>query len=503
MNRKQGVILSYILMVFEVFSTLMLTPFIIRTLGQAEYGVYKLAAALTAYLLLLDLGIGNAVTRYVAKFRVENNKEKCEQFLGVATIFYILIGIVCFFAGVVLIALFPSTFSKGLNGEEIRIGQQLLFITMVNAVITLASTAYTNVLIAYEKFAISKGANLFQILVRMLFTSLALIFGLRSIGIVLVNLITTVACKFFYIWYVLFVIKLKPKFRNIDKGLILDIVQYSSLILLQMIATQLNASIDQVLIGSLVDSSSVILGIYGVGTQIVQYFQQIGTAFTGVLMPGIVKLVEEKNSSQVITDEMIRIGRIILIVLMLIWSGFVVEGKQFIELWAGIDNSQAYYVTLILITAYLFIYAESIGTQVLWAMNEHREQSYLKLAIVILNVFLTVILIKWNPLIGATVGTFISLLLGDIFVMNIVFVKKIKMDLLYYYKGLLKGILPCGFIALAAGMVIKMLVPISSWLQLIIVGASITLIYVVLMFTFGMNSYEKKLCFSLIDKFKR
>ena len=63
MGRKQGVILSYILMIFEVLSTLLITPFLIRTLGQAEYGVYKLSASITAYLLLLDLGVGNAIIR--------------------------------------------------------------------------------------------------------------------------------------------------------------------------------------------------------------------------------------------------------------------------------------------------------------------------------------------------------------------------------------------------------------------------------------------------------
>ena len=59
MNRKIGVILSYIAMVFEVLSTLLITPFMLRTLGQSEYGVYKLSSSITAYLLLLDLGVGN------------------------------------------------------------------------------------------------------------------------------------------------------------------------------------------------------------------------------------------------------------------------------------------------------------------------------------------------------------------------------------------------------------------------------------------------------------
>ena len=76
MNRKAGIVLSYVSMIMEVFSTLLLTPYIIRTLGQAEYGVFRLSMAINAYLSLLELGIGNAIVRYIAKFRVEGNTEK-------------------------------------------------------------------------------------------------------------------------------------------------------------------------------------------------------------------------------------------------------------------------------------------------------------------------------------------------------------------------------------------------------------------------------------------
>ena len=36
MNRKIGVLMSYVAMIFEALWTLLLTPFIMRTLGQAE-----------------------------------------------------------------------------------------------------------------------------------------------------------------------------------------------------------------------------------------------------------------------------------------------------------------------------------------------------------------------------------------------------------------------------------------------------------------------------------
>lgn len=493
--------MSYILMIFEVLSTLLLTPFIIRALGQAEFGVYKLAVAITAYLLLLDLGIGNAITRYIAKFKVENDVERAEQFLGVATIFYTVISLIALIIGFVLIDIFPSAFAKGLNSNEIKLAQVLLGITSINSAVTLGTSAYTNVLIAYERFKISKGANIIQIIARIILSYAALTAGLGSVGLVTINLITTLVCRFFYVFYVLYIIKLRPRFKNIERTFIREIIVYSGFIFLQMIATQLNASVDQILIGSLVDSSSSILAVYGVGTQIVQYYQQIGTAFTGVLMPGIVKMIEDKADTKSITDEMIRIGRIILLVLALIWSGFIVIGRDFIELWAGTSYLQAFWVTLILISAYMLILSEAVGTQVLWAMNQHKEQSVLKIGIVLVNIILTIALIRWNPLIGATFGTFIALVIGDIVIMNIIFVKKIGMNISYYYKNLLKGILPSAAVTVILGLIIKSIIPMTGWYAMLIYGLVVTIAYIFLLYIFGMNSYEKELCFSIIKKF--
>lgn len=502
MNRKIGVILSYVMMIFEVLSTLLLTPFIIRTLGQAEYGVYKLSASVVAYLLLLDLGVGNAITRYIAKFRASGEKEQSQKFLGVATIYYTVIALVALIAGVVLIAVFPKAFAKGLTASEIKLGQELLFITMINAAVTLGTAAYNNVIIAYERFTVSKGVPIIQIIVRMALTVVMLKGGFGSVGIVMVNLLMTVVCRGFFIIYVLFRLKLRPKFKGIEISFVKEIILYSSMILIQMIATQLNATVDQILIGSLVASSAAILAVYSVGTQVTQYFQSMGTAFTGVLMPGIVKMVESGVDSKTLTDEMIRIGRIILIVLGLIWGGFLACGQQFITLWAGADNSNAYFVAVILMTAYMFILTESIGTQILWAMNQHKEQAILKGIIVLLNILLTVVLIKWQPLIGATIGTFISLVLGDVVVMNVIFRKKLKMNLGYYYKGLTKGILPCIAVATAVGFVAKHFLKNGGWISLLLEVAIICLVYAVCILMFGMNTYEKNMVLSVLRKFK-
>lgn len=501
MNRKAGIVLSYVSMIMEVFSTLLLTPYIIRTLGQAEYGVFRLSMAINAYLSLLELGIGNAIVRYIAKFRVEGNTEKQSGFLGVVTVFYLAISVVALIVGVVLVCIFPTVFAKGLSAKEIYLGQKLLSITIINTAVSLVTVPFINVLIAYERFSATKGASIIQIVLRIIFTFLAVKIGMGSVGIVTVNLVMTILCRAFFVYYVFNVLKIRPKFKRMESSFIKEIIAYSSLILLQMIATQINSSVDQVLIGSMVISSSVVLAVYSVGTQLVQYFQSIGMAFTGVLMPGIVSLVEKKASSKMLLDEMVRIGRIIFMVLILIWSGFIVCGREFVVLWAGKENEQAFLVALILMTAYTFVLTESVGTQILWARNEHKEQAILKIAIVLLNILLTIILIKWQPLLGATIGTFISLVFGDIILANIIFVKKLKINLLSYYRGLTKGIIPSAILTIILGKIFSMIFS-GGWLLL---GADIAFmvsIYAVAMWLFGMNQYEKGLFLSIINKIK-
>lgn len=496
MNRRIGVMLSYILMIFEVLSTLLLTPFIIRTLGQAEYGVYKLTFAINGYVLLLDLGIGNATIRYISKYRANNDKENEEKFLGIVTIYYFIIAIMTLVIGFVITHLFPYIFSKGLTIAEIDLGKKLVFLTMITSAITLGTSAFNNTLIAYEKFGVSKCSQIIMLTIRFLMSFLALKLGWGSLALVIINLILTIVCRLFFVIYILFYLKIRPSLKNINPKYIKEIVGYSSMILLQMVATQLNASIDQILIGSLVTSSATILAVYSVGSQINQYFQSIGSAFNGVLMPGVVKMVEKQANQKTLTDEMIRIGRIVFMFLALILGVFLVEGRTFVVLWAGEANESSYFVAVILMSAYIFYLTESVGTQILWAKNDQRELSLLKFTIVLLNIFLTVILIKWNALVGATIGTFISIFLGDIVVANIIFYKKLKINLVRYYKELLSGILPSIIIVIILGLILNNFIG-NTWLGFIIKSSILVIIYFVEMILFGFNKYEKELLCSI------
>lgn len=501
MNRKIGVIYSYVLMFVEVFSATLFTPFLIRSLGQSEYGVYQLVYSVTAYLMLLDLGIGNAVIRYMAKYRAENNKQKQEEFLGIATLFYGAIAVIVLIVGAVLLVIFPSVFAKGLTPEEISIGRKLLAVTILSTAVTLGTSSFATTLMAYERFSFSKGLSILFSLLKILFAMLALKFGMRSLGVVMVYFISNVLTRGAYTVFVLFKLKLKPKFKNPDFGFVKETVSYSAFVLMQMIATQINAMTDSVLLGILAKGSAVIIAIYGAGAQIVQYFKTVGGHFNGVLMAGVVRLVESGANAKALQDEMVRIGRIVFMMLGMVFTVFLVNGTDFMVLWAGENYRQGYMVAAAIMVPTMFTLVQSIGNQILWAMNKHRTQAVVQIVSALINIVLTAFLIKWNPLVGAVVGSVIALTVGDVLCMNVMFKREIGISLMGYYKGLFKGILPSLLLSGGAGLLFN-LIGLSKygWLGLVVNCGVMVLAYGICMLIFGMNTSEKRMIFNIFKK---
>ncbi len=504
MNRKIGVIYSYILMSVEVFSAMLFTPFLIRMLGQSQYAVYQLTSQISSYLMLLDLGVGNAVIRYMAKYRADNDRQKQEEFLGIATIFYLATAVITVIVGIVLVIILPTAFAKGLTPEEIKLSQKMLCVTMLSCAVSLGTSSFATTLMAYERFSFSKGLSIICAVLKVGISMAALALGVKAFGVVIIYFVLNLITRLAYTFYVLFKLKIKPKFKNPDISFIKETVTYSSFVFLQMLATQINSMTDTVLLGILAKGSSAIIAVYSVGSQIIQYFKTIGSHFTGVLMAGVVRMVENGAKSKELQNEMVRIGRIIFMMLGMVFAVFIANGKHFMVLWAGEDYAKSYYVAVAIMAPTMFTLVQSIGNQILWAMNRHKGQAIIQVVAAIVNIVLTALLISWKPLEGAVIGSVIALTVGDVICMNIMFKKEIGISLTEYYLGLFKGILPSLLICFVSAKLFT-LVGLSQhgWLGFVVNCAVAVAVYGVCMITFGMNKSEKDLVFGMFRKILR
>ena len=88
---KAGAALNYVVIMLHTAVGLLYTPYMLRMMGQSEYGLYSLVASVIAYLTVLDLGLGNAIVRYTAKFRAEGKIQEQYEMFGMFITLYLTI----------------------------------------------------------------------------------------------------------------------------------------------------------------------------------------------------------------------------------------------------------------------------------------------------------------------------------------------------------------------------------------------------------------------------
>ena len=103
---------------------------------------------------------------------------------------------------------------------------------------------------------------------------------------------------------------------------------------------------------------------------------------------------------------------------MLLISGFILFGREFIALWAGKDYSIAYAIVLVLIIPAAIPNMQSIGVLIMQAMNKHQFRAILYLICAILNVCMSIPAgIKYGPL-GCAACTGITTFLTSGMILN-------------------------------------------------------------------------------------
>ena len=81
-QRKAGTLLSYAYIIITNTISLFYTPYMLRMMGQSEYGLYGTASSFISYLSVLSFGIGGAYIRFNAKARATGDREEERRLNG-------------------------------------------------------------------------------------------------------------------------------------------------------------------------------------------------------------------------------------------------------------------------------------------------------------------------------------------------------------------------------------------------------------------------------------
>lgn len=230
-------------------------------------------------------------------------------------------------------------------------------------------------------------------------------------------------------------------------------------------------------------------------------YLNFSTAMSGVLLPKVTKMEANKASDKEFTNVFIKTGRLQYIVMGLIMSGFIIFGQQFINLWAGESYSSAYIIGCILMIPVTIPLIQNVGLSILQAKNKYKYRTLIFFFIAIANILISIPLSKTFGGIGAAIGTAISLIVGQGFIINIYYHKKIHIDIISFWKEIIKMSIPIFAVAIL-GFICNYYLVTNS---IILFGAKIliyTIVYLLIVWKFAMNSYEKDIIRLPLKKIK-
>lgn len=495
---KAGAALNYAVLILNTLVNLLYTPYMLRMMGQSEYGLYSLVASVISYLTILDLGFGNAIVRYTAKYRAEGKIEEQYKMFGMFLILYLVIGIIAFCAGLGLYFNVDNMFGDTMTTVELNHARVMMLILIFNLAFTFPMSIFGSVMSAYERFVFPKIINIIRIFLNTVIMIVLLNMGYKAIAMVsLMTLFNVLTLIINYI-YCKKVLHIKIKYGKFHWGFLAEVSVYSLWIFLNAIMDKVYWSTGQFVLGAV--AGTVAVSVFAVSIQLQSMYLQFSTAISSVFLPKVTSMVTQNAKDEELSELFIRTGRIQNLIMSLILFGFMVFGQQFVNLWAGEGYSNAYYMTLAFFISLYIPLIQNMGITILQARNQMRFRSLLYIVLAFIALVFEIIFAKMWGGIGCALAVSIALLIGQGLIMNIYYQRVQHLNILKFWKEIIKMDLIPFLLTAVALYVTRYVVNIDGWQMLGLGVITYSILYVTLLIPFSMNSYERCLLVKPIIK---
>ena len=496
---KIGVILNYINLGIGNLIPIFYTPIMLSLLGQSEYGLYKLSSSITSYLSLISMGIGSAVTRYLIKANTEEGKDAEEKVLGLFMIIFQVIAVVSFIVGCIVTFNLEVWYANALNDTELWRMKTLVFLMVCNTALSFSLSPYVSEVSTHERFVFLQCMNIVTTCFGPLLNIIVLFLGFASIGMAISTLVLGVFTRFIYLYYVRHILLIKAQYREMPTHLLKEILRFSFWIFVANVVSQLYNATDTVMIGAVPALGTVGVAIYNMGGTFNNIVFSLTTGISSLLGTKTNKMVFAGATDSQLTDFAIKVGRLQGYIISLIVTGFIVFGKPFINLYAGLGYEDAYWVAILMMVPNMIPLVQSVCLSIIVAKNKHRFRSLVYLGIAVVNVIGTWYMMQYWGVIGAALMTGIAVVFGQGLVMNWYYWKKTGLEMGRFWKEVSK-------IYIIPSIMCFVMLLLSCWIDFYKIGSMFvgiivyTIIYCILNWKIVLNEYEKNLVIELLGK---
>lgn len=479
------------LRVTEFFATTLvtfaMTPFIIRSLGDTMYGLWIFIGSFLGYYGLMDFGLNSAIQRFLSRAIGSNDREEGNKVINTALAIFAIIGIITLLFSVVIAFLFPLLIK---NITEVALFRKIILILGLNFAIGFPLRVFSGILTANIRYDLSTGIEIIKLALRTVLIIILLKAGHGIMGLAFITFIADITgyiAKYFVVRhlynYIIFSRKL------IDGSMIKPLFGYSVYTFISQIADQLRFNIDNLVITIFIGLGSVTL--YSIAARLISYFKVFISSAIGMLTP-LFSQYEAKNDYGAIRDKFIFTTKISSYLSIMIGGILIIFGRAFIQRWVGAKYLNAYPILLILVIPITLALMQNPSYQLLFGISKHKFFTLSNSTEGILNLILSLILVKRFGLIGVALGTAIPMIIIKLFIQPVYTCRFINLSVRKYYFVMFSALFKSIAIFFVLWAIFKKSI-MPDYLNLFILISIIILLFSITIFFIDLSKGERYL----------
>ena len=391
----------------HVVVSFFMTPFVVYSLGDRLYGFWAFVGVLVGYYGLLDLGLAEAVQRYIPGAVATEDYKGCNRIFNTALPLFLALGFAVFL--VTLLAYLLSPFLAGMTGnqEDAALFGKIILILGINMAIEFPLRLFLGVLASQLRYDIMSALQLLTLFLRTALVVIVLLSGYQLIALALVTVLASIPQKILTVY---FAKKNLPQVqydrKEWDFATARTLFGYSLYILVAKLADILRFNIDFVVVSTFIGLSAVTH--YSIGSILAGHFMFFISSTIVVLLPVFSRL-HGREDHENIKRVFFFANKISVYLSSFIGFGLIFWGRPFIERWMGPSYLDAYPVLFLLVLGFIFAFWQNPSFDLLLGTTGYRFVAAINIIEGVSNLVLSLILVRRFGLIGVALGTLIPM----------------------------------------------------------------------------------------------
>jgi O-antigen/teichoic acid export membrane protein len=408
----RNVVSNWTAMFINIAVAFFMMPFVINELGNITYGFWALLQSLTSYMFLLDFGLRSSLNRHLAKFYAQGNHRRANQVCNAGLMIYLLVCLAVLAVSCVL----AGTFQWFFTFPELDSTTIVWAIILIGSSVALRFPAavFDAILTGLQRYDLMNIAAILSLFVRTALIMLSLKLGYALLAMALATFLASLL--HLLLSYTL-AVRVYPAMRldlSVPDMSILRILAHHGLYAYILIgATRIITDAGNVILAAFVGAAAVTF--YSIAASLTTYATNVISGISTTIPPAASDL-EAKGDHEGLKALCIRGTKFVLLAGLPVLLTFILTGDTFIRLWIGEDFYASYPLLVLLSIAWAFNYLQSAAACVLIGLSRHKMAAWLVLAQAILNLGLSLFLVRPMGMLGVAWGALTASV-----IMNLVF----------------------------------------------------------------------------------